>query len=98
MILIELTYKVPLEQVDAHLTGHVAFLDRHYAAGNLVFSGRKNPRSGGILLSGLTTIAEAEAMIKEDPFHVHGLADYRLIDFTPSKYQPGFERFLKQPS
>jgi uncharacterized protein YciI len=63
-----------------------------------VCSGRKIPRTGGILLSNLTSMTEAEAMIKEDPFHAHNLADYRLIEFTPSKFMPGFEQFLKQPS
>lgn len=44
MFLIELSYTAPLEQVDALLAAHVAYLDDAYAAGHFVLSGRKEPR------------------------------------------------------
>ena len=95
MILIELTYKAPLERIDEHLKGHVAFLEANYAKGNFVFSGRKNPRTGGLILTTLNSLAEAEAIAKEDPFFTHQLADYHFIDFTPSKWHPDFAPFTK---
>jgi hypothetical protein len=51
MFVIELTYKVPLTQIDAMMKEHVAFLDRHYAAGTFLLSGRKLPRDGGIIIA-----------------------------------------------
>lgn len=95
MFLIELTYKKDLDQVDQHLKEHVEFLDRNYAKGNLIFSGRKNPRDGGILLSGLETRTLVEGMIAEDPFYREKIADFRIIEFSPTKYDPRFGCFIK---
>jgi len=46
MFVIELTYKADLTEIDAHMSAHVAFLNKHYAAGHFVVSGRKIPRDG----------------------------------------------------
>jgi len=51
MFVIELTYKADLKEIDAHMKAHVAFLDKYYAAGNFLVSGRKVPREGGIILA-----------------------------------------------
>jgi len=44
MFVIELTYKAGLAEIDRHMKAHVAFLNRHYASGRFVVSGRKIPR------------------------------------------------------
>jgi uncharacterized protein YciI len=41
MFVIELVYKADLSEIDAHMSAHVAFLKKHYAAGNFVMSGRR---------------------------------------------------------
>ena len=38
--------------------------------------------------------AEAEAFTREDPFFRHEIADYTIVEFEPTKYLPGFEKFL----
>jgi uncharacterized protein YciI len=43
MFIIELIYKVPLAQIDAHMRAHVTFLNKYYASGHFVVSGRKIP-------------------------------------------------------
>src|SRR5215469_13079221 len=75
MFVIELTYKAPLADIDAHMTAHVAFLKKYYDAGKFVVSGRKVPRDGGIIIAAGDERAEIEAIIREDPFHSEGLAD-----------------------
>jgi len=85
MFVIELNYKVDLAQIDAHMTAHVRFLKKYYAAGNFLVSGRKIPRDGGIILAVGKSRDEIEAIIKEDPFHAHGLADFRIIEFRASQ-------------
>lgn len=86
MFIIELTYKVELSKVDAFLSEHVAFLDRAYANGALLFSGRKNPRDGGVMVSNLKDRSSVEALISEDPFFREEIATYRIVEFTPTKY------------
>jgi len=79
MFVIELTYKVPLATIDAHMAAHVRFLKKYYAAGNFLLSGRKIPREGGIILAVADGRQQIEAIVEEDPFHRHGLADFRII-------------------
>ena len=85
MFVIELVYKAPLEEIDAHMTAHVRFLKKYYSAGNFLVSGRKIPRDGGIILAVGKTRQEIETIVKEDPFHKHGLADFRVIEFRASQ-------------
>jgi uncharacterized protein YciI len=85
MFVIELIYKADLDEIDAHMTAHVRFLKKYYASGHFLVSGRKIPRDGGIILAVGKSRHEIEAIVKEDPFHVHGLADFRIIEFRASQ-------------
>lgn len=85
MFVIELLYKADLKEIDAHMKAHVAFLNRHYANGTFLISGRKIPRDGGIILATGKSKAQIETLIKEDPFYKHGLADFRVIEFRASQ-------------
>ncbi|MEY4551532.1 MAG: hypothetical protein RL685_7727 [Pseudomonadota bacterium] len=85
MFVIELSYKVELEQIDAAMTAHVAFLKKHYASGTFLVSGRKIPRDGGIILAVGQSRAELEALMGEDPFVQRGLADLRITEFRASQ-------------
>lgn len=94
MFVLVLTYKKPLAEVEKHLSAHRAYLDRHYAGGEFVCSGPQSPRTGGMILCRAADRAAAESLTQEDPFCVHGIADYAIIEFTPTKHLPGFEAFL----
>jgi uncharacterized protein YciI len=85
MFVIELTYKAPLAEIDAHMAAHVIFLKKYYASGNFLVSGRKIPRDGGIILAVGTSRRQIEAIVEEDPFYEHGLADFRIIEFRASQ-------------
>jgi uncharacterized protein YciI len=85
MFVIELTYKAQLTEIDAHMAAHVRFLKKYYASGNFLVSGRKVPRDGGIILAVGKNRAVIEAIIEEDPFFQHGLADFRIIEFRASQ-------------
>lgn len=85
MFVIELVYKAPLAAIDAHMKAHVAFLDKYYAAGHFLVSGRKIPRDGGIIVALGDSKAQIEAIVAEDPFHAHGLADFRIVEFRASQ-------------
>ena len=85
MFVIELTYKADLAEIDAHMAAHVIFLKKYYASGNFLVSGRKVPRDGGIILAIGKNRRQIEAIIEEDPFFEHGLADFRIIEFRASQ-------------
>ncbi len=85
MFVIELIYKVDLSEIDAHMAAHVRFLKKYYASGHFLVSGRKIPRDGGIILAVGKRREDIEAIVREDPFHEHGLADFRIIEFRASQ-------------
>jgi uncharacterized protein YciI len=96
MFVIELVYKANLADIDAHMTAHVAFLKKYYAAGNFLVSGRKVPRDGGIILAVGKSREEIEAIAAEDPFHVHGLADFRIIEFRASQHANDIQKRIEK--
>jgi uncharacterized protein YciI len=96
MFVIELTYRADLAEIDAHMAAHVRFLKKYYAAGNFLVSGRKIPREGGIILAVGTSRREIEAIVEEDPFHVHGLADFRIVEFRASQRANDIQRRIEK--
>jgi uncharacterized protein YciI len=85
MFIINLNYKSELDQIDQFLNAHIEFLNEQYELGNFLVSGRKIPRTGGIILSNLASKSELEAIIEKDPFKQNELANYELTEFVPSK-------------
>jgi uncharacterized protein YciI len=96
MFIVSLKYIAPLEEVDKHLDAHVAFLREQYSKMNLVASGRKVPRTGGIMLSRIQDREELEAMLAKDPFQIAGVAAYDIVEFVPSMTAEGFEKLKEQ--
>ena len=92
MFVIELIYKADLADIDAHMPAHVAFLKKYYAAGHFLVSGRKIPRDGGIILAVGKSRQQIEAIVQEDPFCAHGLADVRIIEFRASQRADDIQR------
>jgi uncharacterized protein YciI len=95
MFVIELTYKAELAEIDAHMTAHVMFLKKYYASGNFLVSGRKIPRDGGIILAVGGSREQIQAILQEDPFFQHGLADFRIIEFRPSQRAPDIQKRIE---
>ena len=95
MFIIELTYKASLEQVDAQMKPHMAFLHKHYASGHFLVSGRKIPRDGGIILAVGKSREEIERIAAQDPFCRQGLADFRVIEFRISQRAQDIERRIE---
>jgi uncharacterized protein YciI len=96
MFVVELIYKADLAEIDAHMTEHVTFLKKYYASGHFLVSGRKIPRDGGIILAVATSRKEIEAIVKEDPFYTHGLADFRVIEFRASQRAPDIQKRIER--
>jgi uncharacterized protein YciI len=95
MFIVSLKYKCGLEEVDKHLDAHVAYLNEEYANGNFIASGRKMPRTGGIILSCVHNKEELESIISKDPFSKAGIAEYDIIEFIPSMVAEGYEILQK---
>src|SRR6187431_1292816 len=95
MFIINLHYIVPLEQLDAHMADHVKFLNKYYKQNVFVASGRKVPRTGGIILALADSREAVDAIIKEDPFYIHKLAEFNVTEFLTSQSHPDLKKLLK---
>lgn len=84
MFIAILTYKKPLSEVDRFLAAHREYLTEHYAAGDFIASGPQTPRVGGVIMIKANDRATVDAIIAKDPFNINGIADYQIVEFTPS--------------
>ncbi len=86
MFIAILTYKKPLEEVDRFLQEHRDYLAVHYAAGDFIASGPQTPRIGGVIMMKAESRAAVDSIIAQDPFNINGIADYRIVEFTPTMF------------
>ncbi|WP_448569489.1 YciI family protein [Thalassotalea ganghwensis] len=95
MFIVSLTYKTDISQVEKHLDAHISFLKKYYQQRAFIASGRKVPRTGGVILVNAESLDDVEKIISEDPFFVEDVADYQITEFIPTMAAPEFEG-LKQ--
>ena len=50
MYIVNLNYIKEVSEVEKHLEEHIKFLEKYYEMGKFICSGRKNPRTGGVIL------------------------------------------------
>lgn len=90
------TYTKPAEEVDQLLDGHRAWIIRHMEAGRILLTARQVPLTGGLILARAGSVDEVWEMIREDPFHASGAAEYDVREFAPVRAAPGLEGLLEQ--
>ena len=94
MFVIQVHYKVAIDIVEQFLAEHRAYLEEGYQKNYFLASGPKNPRTGGIIISQLKDRAQLMNILKDDPFHIHHIAEYEVMEFTPVKYHPSLAAFI----
>jgi uncharacterized protein YciI len=94
MFIVDLNYIVPLETLDAHMKEHVVFLKKYYKENVFVASGRKVPRTGGVILALAESKDALLEILKEDPFYSRKLADFTITEFLTSQYHPELKKLL----
>lgn len=80
---LDLDYVTDLDEVERHLAAHREFLHRHYSDGTFLASGRKDPRTGGIIIA-RGDRATIMGIVASDPFNRHGVARYTITEFVPT--------------
>ena len=83
LFVIDLTYITALENIDPLVAPHMAFIDRGYASGLFMASGAKVPRTGGVIIARGRSVEDIEMLISGDPFHMAGVARYKITEFDP---------------
>lgn len=95
MYIVTLTYKKDISEVEKFIEPHVQFLNKHYSQKKIIFSGRKNPRTGGVILFRNVGKEELIDILSQDPFYENEIADYDITEVIPTKYDEDFACFIE---
>ncbi len=85
---VEITYRVPADELKDVVGAHRAYLQTGIDHGIVLCSGPQASRLGGIVLLRADAAERVEEFFALDPYQRDGLADYRIIEFSPLKFQP----------
>ncbi len=96
MIIVQLTYLAPLQEVDKYLSAHREFLDYYYKQGLLIASGPMKPRTGGIIIAATNDKAALESIFKKDPYYLAEIAEYQFIEFTPIMHRDELKELIQK--
>ncbi|MDP3558807.1 MAG: YciI family protein [Legionellaceae bacterium] len=96
MFIIQVSYLVPVAEIDKFLQAHREYLDYHYKQGVLVASGPLNPRLGGIIIAATKSRAWVDTFIQEDPFYKAEVASYTVQEFTPIKHCEALHALIQE--
>jgi uncharacterized protein YciI len=91
MFVILLSYIRPLEDVDAALPAHRAFLAEFYAKGFGIASGRQIGTTGGMIIANAPNRAVLEAELAQDPYKIQNLARYDIYEFEARTVHPALK-------
>lgn len=91
MFLVDMSF-TDMKIITPELTAqHRCYLKQEYQSNNLMFGGRKEPRTGGILISQHANEKELKQVLDADPFVKSGVVVYSITEFIPvmasKKYQ-----------
>ncbi|MEI1249119.1 YciI family protein [Rhizobium aouanii] len=90
MFILSLTYVKPNDEADRHMEPHMVWVKEGYVQGWFLASGRKVPRTGGVILA-IGERAAIEAYVAADPFTIHGVAEYDITELAVTTTAEGLE-------
>jgi uncharacterized protein YciI len=95
--ILQLSYIVPLDEVDRARDEHMAWIAEQYAAGRFLVSGAKVPRTGGTIVARAMPREELDDVIAADPFTREGIAVYDVAEFAATTVAEGLESLRETP-
>ncbi|MEL7190631.1 MAG: YciI family protein [Pseudomonadota bacterium] len=90
MFVIDLEYTASLDVIDQLLPDHQAHLRQGHVDGVFLSWGRKQPRTGGVILA-VGAREEVERRAMEDPFVREGACTVTVTEMIPTFTAPGLE-------
>lgn len=96
MFIIQLTYLVPIHEVEKYTQAHREFLDYYYKQGLLLVSGPMKPRTGGIIIALTKDRSLLDNILQQDPYYLAEIADYQLIEFSPIRHREELQELIQK--
>lgn len=95
MYIVMLSYS-DVDRVDALMREHVRFLEKGFRAGVFLAAGRRNPRTGGVILARSPSRGDLEEVLGHDPFVREGAATFEIVEFRTSLHHPALAGFADE--
>jgi uncharacterized protein YciI len=94
MYLVDMSF-TDMTKITPELTNkHKLYLEKEYKTNNLMFGGRKVPRTGGILISQHANKHELKQVLNSDPFVKSGAVSYSITEFIPVMASKAYENII----
>jgi uncharacterized protein YciI len=93
-------FQQPLEEINRHLAPHSEWVERHYASGRFLVSGRRTPPVGGVIVARAASEEEIQDVLAADPLQQLGLVVYEVFSFDAAEFpkrSSAYETFASQP-
>ena len=90
MFILSLTYVKPVEEADRFMSPHMGWINAGYESGMFIASGRKNPRTAGVVIA-RGERSEIEAYVAADPFAMEGVAVYEVTEVAVTRTAAGLD-------
>jgi uncharacterized protein YciI len=84
-------YTAPLDEVDPHRDGHVAWVQEHAGAGHFLAGALEEGGAGGAIVAKAGSRSEVEAWIAADPFIINDVFEYDVREYSVAFAAPGVE-------
>ena len=90
MYIVMLDYQ-DVDAVDRLMGEHVRFLEECFRAEVFLAAGRRNPRTGGVILALAPGREDLEEIMAHDPIVREGAATFEIVEFRTSLHHPVLE-------
>jgi len=72
------------------------FIQRQVAAGVYLLAGPKVPRTGGVIVARAASAEALWQIVREDPYHSSGVAEFEVVEFVAGRYAPQLAPLVEQ--
>jgi uncharacterized protein YciI len=86
MYILFINFTKSLQDAQPVFPAHLEFIDAHIKTGKFILSGGLTGKPAGVVLANVNNGDELKTLLAEDPFVLEQVAEYELIEFTPSRY------------
>lgn len=81
---------------DEIMKEHMAYTQKAMDDGTTLISGLKTDMSGGVFIMSADSTEKIESYLSHEPFKIHGIQEYRIIEFDCHYFNPGPAEFFRQ--
>lgn len=82
MYLLNVKFKVPVDQLEAYVSEHVSWVKSHIATEFFLIAGPRLDKNGGIIIANSCDKDKINEAVSNDPFVKAELAEYELTGFS----------------